>query len=96
MKGRVRGLVLNLAANAVMLWGVASVLRTGDGWIWIVLGGVVTVACIGVLAVPDGGGRADGGDGGDGGSCDAASTDEADMDEAGMVGADQQGGPSDG
>lgn len=51
--GRVWGLVLNLAANAVTLWGVSSQLRTGSGWAWIVIGGVATVACMAVLALPD-------------------------------------------
>ena len=51
--GRVWGPVLNLAANAVTLWGVSSLLRTGSGWAWIVIGGVATVACMAVLALPD-------------------------------------------
>ncbi len=51
--GRVWGLVVNLVANAALLWGVSSVLRTGSGWVWVVVGGVVTVACIAVLALPD-------------------------------------------
>lgn len=50
--GRVWGLIANLAANAVALWGIASVMRTGSGWIWIALGGVATIVCISVLALP--------------------------------------------
>lgn len=50
--GRVWGLALNLVANAVALWGVSSVMRTGSGWSWIVVGGAATVACIAVLARP--------------------------------------------
>ena len=51
--GRVWGLILNLAANAVTLWGLSSLLRTGRGWIWIVIGGVATVVCMAALALPD-------------------------------------------
>lgn len=50
--GRVWGLIVNLAANAMALWGVASVMRTGEGWIWIVIGGVATAVCIAALALP--------------------------------------------
>ena len=50
--GRVWGLVLNLVANAVALWGVSSVMRTGSGWAWVVVGGAATAACIAVLARP--------------------------------------------
>ncbi|MCY3699438.1 MAG: hypothetical protein OXH46_07360 [Gemmatimonadetes bacterium] len=50
--GRVWGLVLNLVANAVALWGVSSVMRTGGGWTWVVVGCAATVACIAVLARP--------------------------------------------
>ena len=52
--GRVWGLIVNLLANAMALWGVASVMRTGEGWIWIVIGGVATAACIAALALPAG------------------------------------------
>ena len=51
--GRVWGLVLNLVANAVTLWGVSLLLRTGSGWVWIVIGGTATVLCMTVLALPD-------------------------------------------
>lgn len=51
--GRVWGLVLNLVANAVTLWGVSLLLRTGSGWVWIVIGGAATVLCMTVLALPD-------------------------------------------
>lgn len=50
--GRVWGLVLNLAANAVALWGVSSVMRTGTGWTWVVVGSAATAACIAALARP--------------------------------------------
>ncbi|MDE2752346.1 MAG: hypothetical protein OXI83_07205 [Gemmatimonadota bacterium] len=51
--GRVWGLVLNLVANAVTLWGVSLLLRTGSGWHWIVIGGVATAVCMAALALPD-------------------------------------------
>ena len=50
--GRVWGLILNLAANGLLLWGISSLLRTGSGWTWIVIGGVGTVVCVAVLALP--------------------------------------------
>ncbi len=53
MAWRVWVLVLNLIANAVALWGVSLLLRTGVGWPWIVIGGVGTVVCLAALAVPD-------------------------------------------
>ena len=57
--GRVWGLIVNLAGNAMALWGVASVMRTGSGWAWIVIGGVATVICISALALPAGPGDPD-------------------------------------
>ncbi len=51
--GRVWGLVLNLVANTVTLWGVSLLLRTGGGWAWIVTGGAATVLCMAALALPD-------------------------------------------
>lgn len=51
--GRVWGLILNLVANAVLLWGVSLLLRTGSGWGWIVIGGTATAACMAALALPD-------------------------------------------
>ena len=51
--GRVWGLILNLVANAVTLWGVSLLLRTGSGWVWIVIGGAATVVCMTALALPD-------------------------------------------
>lgn len=54
MTARVWGLIANLAANAMALWGVASVMRTGEGWIWIVIGGLATAVCISALALPTG------------------------------------------
>lgn len=53
MKRRVWGLIVNFLANLAALWGVSSVIRTGDGWVWAVGGGVVTLACVLWLALPD-------------------------------------------
>lgn len=53
MKLRVWGLAVNFLANLAALWGVSSVVRTGDGWAWAVGGGVVTLACVLWLALPD-------------------------------------------
>lgn len=50
--GRVWGLIGNLAANALTLWGIASVMRTGGGWVWILVGGAATVVCVALLALP--------------------------------------------
>ena len=50
--GRVWGLILNLVGNGLTLWGISSLLRTGSGWAWIVIGGVVTVICVAALALP--------------------------------------------
>ena len=36
----------------MMLWGISLLLRTGSGWVWIVIGGLVTVACVAALALP--------------------------------------------
>lgn len=53
MKLRVWGLAVNFVANLAALWGISSVLRTGDGWAWAVGGGVVTLACVLLLVLPD-------------------------------------------
>jgi len=50
--GRVWGLIFNLVANGLMLWGISSLLRTGSGWAWIVIGGLGTVICMAALALP--------------------------------------------
>ena len=50
--GRVWGLILNLVGNGLTLWGISSLLRTGSGWAWIVIGGAVTVICVAALALP--------------------------------------------
>lgn len=50
--GRVWGLIFNLIGNALTLWGISSVLRTGSGWTWIGIGGAVTVVCVAALALP--------------------------------------------
>jgi len=49
---RVWGLIINLLANALALYGLVGFLRDGTHLIPLVLGGVVTVACILVLAKP--------------------------------------------
>lgn len=50
---RVWGLAVNFVANLAALWGISSVIRTGEGWVWAVGGGVVTLACVLLLALPD-------------------------------------------
>lgn len=55
-RGRTVGLVVNLAANFAMLLGISFVLRTDAPWAWpmAICGGVVTVLCVAVLAIPVG------------------------------------------
>ena len=55
-RGRTVGLVVNLAANFVTLLGISFLLRSEAAWGWpmAIGGGVVTVLCIAVLAVPVG------------------------------------------
>jgi hypothetical protein len=49
---RVWGLILNLAANALALYGLAGYLRNGTRLPHLVIGLVVTAACIFTLARP--------------------------------------------
>ena len=55
-RGRTIGLVVNLVANFVTLLGISFVLRTDAAWAWpmAIGGGVVTMLCVAVLAVPVG------------------------------------------
>ena len=50
--GRVWGLIVNLAANALALYGLVGYLRDGTHLAHLVIGLVVTAACILVLARP--------------------------------------------
>ncbi len=49
---RVWGLILNLAANALALYGLAGYLRDGSRLTHMVIGIAVTAACILLLAKP--------------------------------------------
>jgi len=49
---RVWGLVVNLAANAVALYGAAGMVRDGSRLSFLVVGCLITVICLLVLAVP--------------------------------------------
>lgn len=49
---RVWGLILNLAANALALYGLAGYLRDGSRLPHLVTGVLVTAACILILAKP--------------------------------------------
>jgi hypothetical protein len=50
--GRVWGLIVNLAANALALYGLAGYLRDGGRLLHLVIGLAVTVGCILLLARP--------------------------------------------
>lgn len=50
--GRVWGLVLNLAANALALYGLVGFLRDGTHVVLLIVGAVCTLACVLVLAQP--------------------------------------------
>ena len=50
--GRVWGLIVNLAANALALFGLVGVLRDGTRVVYLVVGGVCTVAWVIILARP--------------------------------------------
>jgi hypothetical protein len=50
--GRVWGLIVNLAANALALYGLVGVLRDGTHMIHLVVGAVGTAACVIILARP--------------------------------------------
>jgi hypothetical protein len=50
--GRVWGLIINLAANALALYGLAGFLREGTHLVYLTVGIAGTVACVLVLAKP--------------------------------------------
>ena len=52
MRLRAWGLVVNLAANAVALYGLSRVLAGEGGWGPLIAGGVLTVGCIAFCAAP--------------------------------------------
>ena len=52
MRIRAWGLVLNMIANAIALYGLSRVLTGQGGWPMLILGVVLTVICIGVCAKP--------------------------------------------
>ena len=52
MRLRAWGLLVNLAANVVLLYGLAQVIAGRGGWGWLAAGAVVTVICILTLAQP--------------------------------------------
>lgn len=49
---RVWGLIVNLAANALALYGAAGVVRDGSRLPLLILGCVITLVCVLILAVP--------------------------------------------
>ena len=50
--GRVWGLIVNLAANALALYGLVGVLRDGTRVAHLVAGAVCTLICVIILARP--------------------------------------------
>ena len=50
--GRVWGLILNLLANTLALYGLVGFLRDGTHLLPLVLGVLITIACVLVLAIP--------------------------------------------
>ena len=50
--GRVWGLILNLVANALALYGLVGFLRDGTHIVFLTVGVVCTLACVLVLARP--------------------------------------------
>ena len=50
--GRVWGLIVNLVANALALYGLVGFLRDGTHLLPLILGAVGTLVCILVLATP--------------------------------------------
>ncbi len=50
--GRVWGLIVNLMANALALYGLVGFLRDGTHLVYLIVGALVTVACILILAMP--------------------------------------------
>jgi hypothetical protein len=49
---RVWGLIVNLAVNALALYGLVGFLRDGSHLVHLIVGSAATVACILVLAMP--------------------------------------------
>ena len=49
---RVWGLILNLIGNTLALYGLVGFLRDGTHLLPLVLGALITVACVLVLAIP--------------------------------------------
>lgn len=49
---RAWGLIVNLIANAMALYGLSQVLSGEGGVIFLVIGGVITLACLLILATP--------------------------------------------
>ena len=49
---RVWGLILNFFANALAVYGAIGVIHDGNRWLWLLLGGSLTLLCILVLAKP--------------------------------------------
>jgi hypothetical protein len=49
---RVWGLIVNLGANGLALYGAAGLMRDGSRLPWLVVGCAVSLICILVLAVP--------------------------------------------
>jgi len=50
--GRVWGLIVNLAANALALYGLVGVLRDGTRVVHLVAGALCTLICVIILARP--------------------------------------------
>ena len=50
--GRVWGLIVNLVANTLALYGLVGFLRDGTHLVHRIVGVLVTVACILILATP--------------------------------------------
>ncbi|MBT8396247.1 MAG: hypothetical protein HKO65_18235 [Gemmatimonadetes bacterium] len=50
--GRVWGLIVNLTANTLALYGLVGFLRDGTHIVPLVLGALVTIACVLLLAQP--------------------------------------------
>jgi hypothetical protein len=49
---RVWGLIVNLCANALALYGAAGVVRDGSRLPLLIAGGLITLACVLILALP--------------------------------------------
>ena len=49
---RVWGLIVNLMANALALYGLVGFVRDGTHLVPLVLGAIVTLVCVLVLATP--------------------------------------------